>query len=205
MKLDVFNGGPKNNLTRLEPDQDVSGQFWRFVGSADGTFRLMTLFRGRGMCLDIFNGGPNNNQPHLTRCGNFTGQFWNLKEDGDAVRLTTQFRGPGICLDIFNGGPNDNQPRLAKCGNFSGQLWTLTKTGKRVEGTAKVELGLGGGLVCGSARCSSIGNDSDEAQTSELSSHLSPTSSDALHVGGLASTIELEHELARLGRRSRLS
>ena len=27
MKLDVFNGGPKNNLTRLEPDQDVSGQF----------------------------------------------------------------------------------------------------------------------------------------------------------------------------------
>ena len=25
MKLDVFNGGPKNNLTRLEPDQDVSG------------------------------------------------------------------------------------------------------------------------------------------------------------------------------------
>jgi hypothetical protein len=30
MKLDVFNGGPKNNLTRLEPDQDVSGQFWRF-------------------------------------------------------------------------------------------------------------------------------------------------------------------------------
>src|SRR5262245_24881319 len=28
MKLDVFNGGPKNNLTRLEPDQDVSGQFF---------------------------------------------------------------------------------------------------------------------------------------------------------------------------------
>jgi hypothetical protein len=24
MKLDVFNGGPKNNLTRLEPDQDES-------------------------------------------------------------------------------------------------------------------------------------------------------------------------------------
>jgi hypothetical protein len=43
MKLDVFNGGPKNNLTRLEPDQDVSGQFWRFVGSADGAFRLESL------------------------------------------------------------------------------------------------------------------------------------------------------------------
>jgi hypothetical protein len=51
MKLDVFNGGPKNNLTRLEPDQDVSGQFWRFVGNGDGTFRLSTLFRGPGMCL----------------------------------------------------------------------------------------------------------------------------------------------------------
>jgi hypothetical protein len=57
MKLDVFNGGPKNNLTRLEPDQDVSGQFWRFAGNGDDTFRLSTLFRGSGMCLDIFNGG----------------------------------------------------------------------------------------------------------------------------------------------------
>src|SRR5713226_5723907 len=63
MKLDVFNGGPKNNLTRLEPDQDVSGQFWRFAGNGNGTFRLSTLFRGPNMCLDIFNGGPKNNQP----------------------------------------------------------------------------------------------------------------------------------------------
>ena len=54
MKLDVFNGGPKNNLTRLEPDQDVSGQFWRFESNGDGTFRLSTLFRGPGMCLDVF-------------------------------------------------------------------------------------------------------------------------------------------------------
>src|SRR5262245_16706175 len=54
MKLDVFNGGPKNNLTRLEPDQDVSGQFWRFVGNGEGSFRLSTLFRGNCMCLDIF-------------------------------------------------------------------------------------------------------------------------------------------------------
>src|SRR4249919_2389925 len=65
MKLDVINGGPKNNLTKLEQDQNASGQFWRFVGNADGTFRLSTLFRGRRMCLDIFNGGPNNDQPHL--------------------------------------------------------------------------------------------------------------------------------------------
>src|SRR5262245_18621840 len=72
MKLDVFNGGPKNNLTRLEPDQDVSGQFWRFVGNGDGTFRLSTLFRGPDMCLDIFNGGANNNQQHLVKCGNFS-------------------------------------------------------------------------------------------------------------------------------------
>ena len=78
MKLDVFNGGPKNNLTRLEPDQDVSGQFWRLVGNRDGTFRLSTLFRGPGMCLDIFNGGANDNQPHLVSCANFTGQLWTL-------------------------------------------------------------------------------------------------------------------------------
>jgi hypothetical protein len=136
MKLDVFNGGPKNNLTRLEPDQDVSGQFWRFVGNGDGTFRLSTLFRGPRMCLDIFNGGRNNNQPHLVRCGNFTGQFWNIlvTEESDRVRLTTRFRGPDMCLDIFNGGANDNQPHLVSCGNFTGQFWTLMKTEKRVQG-----------------------------------------------------------------------
>src|SRR6266516_2478164 len=42
MKLDVFNGGPKNNMTRLEPDQDVSGQFWRFAGNPDGRARVWT-------------------------------------------------------------------------------------------------------------------------------------------------------------------
>jgi hypothetical protein len=133
MKLDVFNGGPKNNMTRLEPDQDVSGQFWRLVRNADGTFRLSTQFRGPGMCLDISNGGPNNNQPHLTRCANFSGQLWEIREDGDAVRLTTKFRGPNMCLDIFNGGPNNNQPHLTRCANLSGQLWKLTKTDTRVE------------------------------------------------------------------------
>jgi hypothetical protein len=139
MKLDVFNGGPKNNLTRLESDQDVSGQFWRFVGNGDGTFRLSTLFRGPGMCLDIFNGGANNNQPHLVNCANFSGQLWNIMvtEGGDLVRLTTKFRGPGMCLDIFNGGPNDNQPHLVNCAKLSGQLWTLTKTDKGVEGATK--------------------------------------------------------------------
>jgi hypothetical protein len=135
MKLDVFNGGPKNNVTRLEPDQDVSGQLWRFIGNPDGTFRLSSMFRP-GLCLDIFNGGRNNNQPHLIKCANFTGQFWSimLAGDGNLVRLTTKFRGPGMCLDIFNGGTNNNQPRLAKCDNLSGQLWTLTRTDKRVEG-----------------------------------------------------------------------
>jgi len=139
MKLDVFNGGPKNNLTRLEPDQDVSGQFWRFVGNGNGTFRLSTLFRGPNMCLDIFNGGPKNNQPHLANCANLSGQLWNIlvTQDGDMVRLTTKFRGPGMCLDIFNGGPNNNQPHLANCANLSGQLWTLTKTDKRVESATK--------------------------------------------------------------------
>ena len=139
MKLDVFNGGPKNNLTRLEPDQDVSGQFWRFVANGDGTFRLMTLFRGPGMCLDIFNGGANNNQPHLVRCANFTGQFWNIMvtERGDLIRLTTKFRGPGMCLDIFNGGANNNQPHLVRCADFTGQRWTLTRTDKRVEGAPR--------------------------------------------------------------------
>lgn len=84
-KLDVFNGGPQNNLTRLEPDQNVSGQFWRLRQNADGTFRLTTLFRGTDMCLDIFNGGPNNNQPHLASCANLSGQIWTLTKTDTPV------------------------------------------------------------------------------------------------------------------------
>src|SRR5215471_13507994 len=74
MKLDVFNGGPKNNLTRLEPDQDVSGQLWNIMVTGDGDWRrLTTKFRGPSMCLDIFNDGANNNQPHLAKCADLTG------------------------------------------------------------------------------------------------------------------------------------
>jgi hypothetical protein len=132
-KLDVFNGGAKNNLTRLELDKDVSGQFWRFTQNADGTFRLTTLFRGPDVCLDIFNGGANNNQPHLASCANFSGQSWRLTPNADGTfRLTTLFRGPNVCLDVFNGGANNNQPHLANCANFSGQSWILTKTDRRV-------------------------------------------------------------------------
>jgi Ricin-type beta-trefoil lectin domain len=136
MKLDVFNGGPKNNLTRLEPDQDVSGQFWRFTGNGDGTFRLSTMFQGSEMCLDIYNGGPNNNQPHVVKCANYTGQSWNIMvtDTGESVHLTTSFRGPNKCLDVYNGGPNNNQPHLVTCGNYTGQLWLLMRTDKRVEG-----------------------------------------------------------------------
>ena len=48
MKLDIINEGPKDNLTQLEPDQNISGQLWRFLGNADGTFRLLyTITRHR--------------------------------------------------------------------------------------------------------------------------------------------------------------
>jgi hypothetical protein len=136
MKLDVINGGAKNNLTRLEPNQDVTGQFWRITKAADGWYLLSTQFRGSNLCLDIFNGGANNNEAHLDRCENLTGQHWKITGKNGAFRLTTEFRGPEMCLDIFNGGPNDNQAHLAKCDDVTGQSWTLTKTSMAVEGFA---------------------------------------------------------------------
>lgn len=133
MCLDVFNGGPMNNMTHLVKCANYSGQFWRFTGpDAGGWYRLSTEFRGPGMCLDIFNGGQYNNQPVLAACANLSGQLWNLRADGGWYRLTTQFRGPDMCLDIFNGGPQNDQPTLAPCANYSGQLWKLTKTDKKV-------------------------------------------------------------------------
>lgn len=135
-KLDVFaDGGPKNNLTRLAPNQDRPSQYWQFRKNADGTFRLSIRLGGHEMCLDVFNGGPNNNQPHVTNCADFSGQSWRLIRNADgAYRFSTLFRGPGMCLDIFNGGPNNNQSHLADCANVSGQLWILTKTGRRTPG-----------------------------------------------------------------------
>jgi len=130
LSLDVFNGGPRNDLTHLAPRQDVSGQYWRFTPAADGSYRITTMFRGSDMCLDVFNGGPRNNQPHLAPCANVSGQHWLVMADGPWFRLATRFRGRGMCLDIFNGGDDDNQPHLAPCGNYSGQHWVLTRTTK---------------------------------------------------------------------------
>jgi hypothetical protein len=63
MKLDVFNGGPKNNLTRLEPDQDVSGSSGDSWGTAAVPFAYQLCSAAPTCELDIFSGGANNNQP----------------------------------------------------------------------------------------------------------------------------------------------
>jgi hypothetical protein len=130
MSLDVFNGGPKNNMTHLEKSQDVAGQYWKFLPSANDSYRLTTMFRGPAMCLDIFN-GDNDNQLYLARCANVSGQFWSVRAEGAWVRLTSKFRGENMCLDIFNGGPNDNQPHLTHCADVSGQMWLLSQTNRR--------------------------------------------------------------------------
>lgn len=120
MPMDVYNGGPQDNQTHLDIDQNVSGQNWRFVPAGNGSYRLMTEFRGPDMCLDI---NPPTNRPELRTCGNYSGQFWRVVDDGAWVRLTTEFRGPGMCLDI---DPTTNQPELRDCGNFTGQYWAIT-------------------------------------------------------------------------------
>ncbi len=132
MNLDIFNGGPKNNMTHLAPEGDFSGQYWRLTDAGNGFYRLTTMFRGKNLCLDVVNGGPRNNQTQLTDCGNYSGQFWNIRSDRGFFRMTTQFRGRGECLDIFNGGPDNNQAHLAPCGNYSGQFWRLSATNKPV-------------------------------------------------------------------------
>jgi hypothetical protein len=124
MPMDVFNGGAKNNQARLDNNQDVTGQYWRFVPAENGSYRLTTKFRGPNMCLDI---NPPTNRPELRACGNYTGQFWQLRPDGKWTRLTTTFRGANMCLDI---DPGSNQPELRPCGNYTGQFWALSRTSK---------------------------------------------------------------------------
>jgi hypothetical protein len=127
MPMDVFNGGPSNNQARLDKDQNVTGQNWRFVAAENGSYRLTTEFRGPGMCLDI---NPPTNRPELRACGNFTGQFWQIVPAGNWVRLTTTFRGPNTCLDI---DPASNQPELRPCGDYTGRFWMLSRTNQRVQ------------------------------------------------------------------------
>lgn len=124
MPMDVFNGGPRNNQVRLDRNQNVSGQNWRFVRARNGSYRLTTEFRGPGMCLDI---NPPTNRPELRPCGNYSGQFWHIEPEGNWVRLTTAFRGPGMCLDV---DPASNQPELRRCGNYTGQFWMLSRTNR---------------------------------------------------------------------------
>jgi Ricin-type beta-trefoil lectin domain len=134
MSLDVFNGGPKDNFTHLQPTADFSGQFWHFVLEHPATattphiYKLRSLFRP--MCLDIVNGGPDDNKAHLAQCALVSGQEWVATREGGMFRMTTLFRGPSMCLDIVNGGPDNDQAHLTPCGNFTGQKWLLTKTNR---------------------------------------------------------------------------
>jgi hypothetical protein len=123
MPMDVFNGGAQNNQAHLAPNQNVTGQYWRFVPGGNRSYRLTNAFRGAGMCLDI---NPPTNRPELRACGNPSGQFWQIvPAAGGWIRLTTSFRGPGMCLDI---DPASDQPELRPCGRYSGQFWRLTRT-----------------------------------------------------------------------------
>lgn len=130
MSLDVFNGGPKDNFTHLQPTGSFSGQFWHFVLETAATATTPNIYRLRSqfrhfLCLDI---DPDNNKAHLAPCGNFSGQLWEVTPDGPMFRMTTVFRGPSMCLDIVNGGPDDNQAHLMPCENVSGQKWVFTRT-----------------------------------------------------------------------------
>jgi hypothetical protein len=132
--LDVIPDGPQANITQLADVGNFSGQFWRFLPTGDGSFRLSTQFRGRNMCADIFTAGENENRPHLTRCDNFSGQFWFVTVTSDPAptdtffaRLTTKFRGPNMCLDHLQ-----EVPRLAPCADVPGQLWLVSRTDTRV-------------------------------------------------------------------------
>ncbi|MEL7485867.1 MAG: ricin-type beta-trefoil lectin domain protein [Pseudomonadota bacterium] len=129
MRLDVINGGSQNNTTRLTPANNYSGQFWRFVPSERGGYRLVTLFRGDNMCLDVFASGSRAGQPYLRPCSTSSGRDWQVRVANSArFRLTTQFNGREQCLDIFNGGASNNMPRLSNCANYSGQFWSITRT-----------------------------------------------------------------------------
>ena len=56
MPMDVFNGGPSNNQARLDKDQNVTGQNWRFV-PADRVMccqpRMSWTSRRRPLCEHI--------------------------------------------------------------------------------------------------------------------------------------------------------
>ena len=120
MPMDVYNGGPQNNRTRLARDEDVTGQYWRFEPAEDGHYKITNEFRD-GMCLDI---EPADNRAELRRCGNLTGQLWRIDQEGPWVRLTTKFRGRNMCLDI---NPSNNHPVLRGCGDYTGQMWQLRR------------------------------------------------------------------------------
>jgi len=127
MCLDVYNGGAKNNLLRLDNCQNVSGQNWVITQERDGYYRLTTQFRGDNMCLDVVSGGENNNRLQLAPCGNFSGQYWSVipsERVKGTYRLSSTFRDKR-CADIINGGPENNDVVYEPCQDVSGQYWYI--------------------------------------------------------------------------------
>src|SRR5260370_16344276 len=49
MPMDVYNGGTKNNQARLDTDQNVRGQYWRFVQAGVCCYNSTTPFPGPGI------------------------------------------------------------------------------------------------------------------------------------------------------------
>lgn len=141
MSLDIFNGGNKNNMLRLDTYQIVSGQYWNFVPSETqkGYYRLKSMFRGANLCVDVINGGPNNNQLIMANCGEYSGQYWKIVLTGNNYyKMKTMFRGESMCLNVFDGGSNVT-PRLTNCvdggpnwKDWRGQNWRLIPTDRKV-------------------------------------------------------------------------
>ncbi|WP_163992879.1 hypothetical protein [Pyxidicoccus caerfyrddinensis] len=120
MSLDIINDG-RNNTPILAKTAVVSGQLWKLMPEANGTWRLVTQWRGVGLSLANTAG----NRPLLVNTAAAPEQLWRVTpEVNGAVRLTNLAQGEALSLDIINDGKN-NAPILAKKALVSGQLWKV--------------------------------------------------------------------------------
>ena len=125
--LEIVNDEVRTSHPILKTTQENPAQYWKFILTANGFYRIINHKYGATKSLDIINDGQNN-KTTLTATADVSGQYWRILDNRDgSFRITSMWLGNRKSLDIINDGENNNEPTLGPTANYSGQLWKFNK------------------------------------------------------------------------------
>ena len=125
--LEVVNDAARTLHPMLKTTQENPAQYWKFILTANGFYRIINQKYGVDKSLDIINDGQNN-KTILTANADVSGQYWKILDNRDgSYRISSMWQGNRKSLDVINDGIHNNVPTLGATANYSGQLWKFNK------------------------------------------------------------------------------